>query len=74
MTITDQLDERLAPLLVLLNRMRQVRDSIPLSVLGLVPASLREVMDLTFGWVEEYERARGAELERRKLAGEKEGE
>lgn len=71
MTTSDEIDAKWAPLIVKLNQMRQIRDNIPMSLLTLVPYPLRAIMDEVFAFVEERERERGIELERRKLAGEK---
>lgn len=66
MTVTDQVDAKLAPIIVALNKLRQIRDSIPMSVLALVPVALRAALDEVFAIVAEYDRLRGLELEARK--------
>lgn len=53
------LDALIAPLILAANVARQARDNVPVFVWALVPAVVREPLDLFFERVEDYERLVG---------------
>lgn len=53
------IDALLDPIIVAANRVRQVRDSLPVSVWKLVPVQISAPMDALFNAVEAYDRKIG---------------
>lgn len=53
------LDALIAPIIISANKVREVRDSLPVAVWQLVPPPIRAPMDALFVAVEQYDRAIG---------------